>query len=640
MASIKRFVGNVPFSRALRFTTKHPQFSRYTKTKRAGPLSIPTEVPAELGSLLSGAKLADRAKERREAWRRMINLSKELGEYSGGRPTTTQAIAALAMSRGMERDKLLKDAKSLVTLNNRMRRHKRPIFADKTGSRAIFAINKDALRTISGLLEKSMEPLTVSDLMKKTGLSRPVLGKTLLILRDMRLVIQLPQETSGSGGQNYRWVSVEKRMSPQTRPKTNAAYNVILALEKGEAPLSRIIHTEKGFLKRNFVGGVRHDITAVKSILSNLIKQGIVEYETKRFGEAFHRIAVYRLTPEGRVLLAEQKKREYIHPNMRRVLMGEPLSGINLSEQQRLKKMIDYISIKLEYTKKPRKMRVEYGAIGEIAKKYGVSPTMVKMIARLKKVPWGRVSFEKLKFVYLPEMYKVAPEQAEWFEKFLAQNEDKFKKRKNGMKRIKKVIMPRELFDKWKPMALGLARRRWELNQHEFVRLSMGIEDVRQEAILLLQKAANTHDGTYSFSTFATKVINNGLGNIVKGARTQKRTAEIVSLDAEITSTGSRMEEGEALIDMIAANRDNSIEKKDARIELLRIINGLTMISPRDKLFFISRYGLEDDNPKGLVDAMRPFGIKSVSRAHEIDVRIRRKLRQLPRVKDLFRALE
>lgn len=413
----RRFIGKVPLGRALRFTTRHEHVSRYTQRRAHGFLEIPKEVKEYLHARIEAAQKQKKPNKRLESWQRMNEVADALSSYVGRKPTYAQAIGALALNRGISREKLLEQANALHSLNRRAREAKSPILAD-SNTLALDVVGKDGLKKVSTALRNTRGPVTIPRLVKATGLSRGTVNHALIILESMLFARQLPPRIE-RGVERYSWVASEHRDRPETKPVANPGYKTMLALKTGPKSLSELAELN---LYGRRIGTGRLKLFPTRSALQNLEEQGVITTEDRKRPKSGRFVVFYALTELGQRLLKEQENRDSIHPRLRKVLLGAPIPGLLPRQQRRLQAMTRYIRILQEYKRAPRKKILKMGARQNIAKRYGISPIRVDSIARVRDPPWSRLSYDELLVAYLPVMEWTAPVQAKWFSEYLEAN--------------------------------------------------------------------------------------------------------------------------------------------------------------------------------------------------------------------------
>lgn len=587
MASVRRLVGKTPFLRALRFTTKRPHVSRLTRPTKEAFFEFPTEVQEKLRAQVAGLESRTHPVKSLPRLKTMETTLEEFKKYHGKRPTHSQAAAALAMQHGLSGKELKPKVDAMISLDIRAKKLGKPLLADEN-KLSSSAVGKNALAKVSGALSKISKPVSVGELAARTGLDKPVANQALIILAEMRMATQMPK-TAGQKTTAYSWIGTEKRLLPATKPVQNSAYNVLLALESGPKSKTELYSPTKFFDTTLGSGKLRK--WQVSLAIPLLEKQGLIECHSKRVETKNHSIRFYNLTQLGERLLKAQKARTSIHPELRTALVGQPFTGLMPSQARMLQKIVAYISIRDAYRKAPRKKWVQRGFLIGLMKKHSITRTKLSKILHGSRQPWKQVSFQELRHIYLPEMYKIAPVEARWFEKYLSEHEAEFKQ---GKRKPRQFVSPTEIFEKNKHLARSTLNKFWKARNVAFQRAGISYEDLLQESFWEMQKAAEAYslEQKGAFSTLAATYINNRLKSILTEKYAQKRTpTRVVSMDKGGGKTG------EPLAAQIQAPKPRHLEDAGVRNALIGMINDLD-ISKRNKDRVIKYFGLKSGRPK------------------------------------------
>lgn len=627
MASVRRFVGKTPFARALRFTTKTGHVSHYAKKKKTGFLKVPDSIKQGLDERIRLAEQNKKARKMLPRWKRMQKLASELGRYAGQKPTTTQAVAALAMEHGLSGSQLPEYANALYALNRIAKKTKHPILADRTSS-PIVAADKGALPKVFNLLQQSEKPFTINQIAGRTGLPRSTVNGALISLESAKLAQQLPQETQErTGGQNYRWTSFENRLSPATKPVSNAAYRMMLALQSGEKNLAQLIRPSKKTSLKKLIGeGSMSHITASRAV-RDLEDSGLVSSRAVRVHGLRTPVLFFGLSEFGKQVLQKQQSRKSISPEMRQILLRKPLVMLMPSEKTRLQRMIRDIRIRSAYEKIPKIKKVSSGTIKLLAEKFSVPEHHIGRAYTPKFAPWRNLALETIRSVYLPAMRKVAPTEAAWLGDYLQKNKGKLKRRLRKKGQV--FLSPIELFKQNQGLAFYIANDYWIRNSFVFERLAMGKEDVKQHSLKALQRAAEAYlpGSKAKFSTFAFRVIRNELNTQLTKAHAKKRKAKITSLSKTVEGKKRREEPLSAIIE---DKREPVKESPDLRDLLLSTIRGLG-VSERNKNILIDGYGLINGKALTLKERADKYGLTR-ERIRQIEEIGLAKLRKHPKM--------
>lgn len=619
MVSVKSRIGKTPFLRTLRFTTRTAHVSRLTKPRKASFFEFPTEVSEQLGIQIKDAKASGSKPKMLKKWQTMQSVLNLFQRYHGKRPTTSQVMAALAMKYSLSGEVLEPRLAALTAVDIRARKIGKPLFADNNKAIANVA-KKDALAKITTALSTAKSPVSTNQLAKRTGINRATVNRALVVLARMSMTTQLPK-SAGQKTSQYSWIASEKRLSPETKPVSNTSYGVLLALQQGPKSMMQLFSPAELFGKTIGTGTLnRHQL---RSSIPLLEKQGLIECKTKKVPTANHRIRFYSLTEFGKRIVKEQKSRASIHPQLRKILVGQPLIGLMPQHMRRVQKIIQTISIISEYKKTPRKKYVQRGTLRQIMKKYGLSLSQVQRTLNLEKAPWKPVSFEDLRHVYLPAMYKLGPIEARWFEKYLKSHEAELKHVK---RKPKQFVTPMEIFENNKRIAFWAANNFWNKHASQFEKAGMTKEDVVQEALFELQKAAETRDESRgALSTATKKYVDNRLSGILRNLNAQKRRVRPLSLDK---IAGKR---GEPMAFSLDGRKSSFSPDPEIRKALLGIVNSLEA-TKNDRYRAIAYFGLRTKKPKTLEQVAKKEGISIAAVGYSIQ-RVVQELRKHPKIK-------
>lgn len=163
----------------------------------------------------------------------------------------------------------------------------------------------------------------------------------------------------------------------------------------------------------------------------------------------------------------------------------------------------------------------------------------------------------------------------------------------------------------------------------------MGIEDLKQEALFALQRAAEDYDPSKEtkFSTPAVTYIRNRFKTLTTLANAEKRADTPVSLDKMVEGKKSREE---PLVAKIEETRPIGQQSTELRQNFIGIIKGLR-ISEKKKAIFIDLMGLEDGRPKGVTETGRRWDVPH-SYVSYVRGEIIKKLKKHPRMQQ-FRGI-
>ena len=624
MVSVKRAVGQTPFSRALRFTTKAEHVSRFAKPKKEAFFELPAQISQKLSEQISAAERKSGVRSLGK-WNAMQSVLRQAEGYHGRKPTHSQAVAALAMRHGLSGEGLKPEVDALIALNIRAKNQKQPLLSDSHLAISN-VVKKNGLAKVRGVLEKTHAPISTGALAKKAGLTRTEANQALIVLESMRMATQLPK-AGGQKTSSYSWIAAENRLLPKTKPGSNTSYLVLEALHGGPKSLMDLFEPVQFFGRS--VGKGKLDRHKLRTAIPNLEKQGLIFCETRQVKTANHPIRFYSLTELGRRLLKEQQGRASIHPELRKILVGRRFTGQMPSETRRMEKIIRYLKVRKEYGQAPRKKHVQRGTLRALMKKYNLSLPEIDRILAGKNPPWQAVSFETLKHVFVPAMYKVSPAEARWFEVYLNKNESGLRHTKQ-FRRTKGFVSPLELFEKNQGLAFRAVGKFWARSFYIFEKEGITREDLNQDALLELQRAADAFDpGKAKFSTFATTYIQNMLSRKRRDLQAQKRQANVVSLDLE-------SKDGDPIYAAIEDKKQLTAVGSGERKAFVSIIKSLKA-NEGHKEMAIDYFGLRDGKTKTIYEIAQKNGITRQAVQQAI-ARVVEELRRNPRMQQ-FKGL-
>ncbi len=169
-----------------------------------------------------------------------------------------------------------------------------------------------------------------------------------------------------------------------------------------------------------------------------------------------------------------------------------------------------------------------------------------------------------------------------------------------------KRVSPQELVKRTKKLAYSEAKKIWWHYRAVFDKLRWGKEDVYQEALFALTRAAYKHNPRKgAFTTLAVHSIQNHFRNISRTAFRSKRKGRTVSLFTPITKDSA-----DPLYIMLADPRRMIFLPAEVRHSLIEIVRTIPNISGRDKEIFLERYELVGRQAQTLAQIGKRFGVK------------------------------
>jgi len=379
------FVGKVLFGRALE-RKSNPVWRNAQITKPGRNKSI-FLAEKDIARIKRSAQIK-RDSNRTITNKNMLDLYSSLKDSPIRHFTSRDIVASLAFTYGLDSAKLLPHINAMVSIQRLMaKRGASPILG--TFENYAKVIKSGALENVNKVLLSS-SPLTSKEISSRFNGLNSNTSHALLILESMNLAYRLPQETLGSGGQAFRWVRSEQKFSPLTLPKQNLAFRCLMRLSSNPVSYNSLAVKQEIF--KNSIGSENGISTAhtLRYNLDLLEREKLVEHiKQKGRSKSF-----YRLTPIGVELVEQQKKLPFLHPKIRKVLLGEPIrrnpspvNRLRLFEQRKLQRIEDYINLRLAYEKAPRKIRIKRGSRFELATMFDVSLSKVKHVSMIKQTP-------------------------------------------------------------------------------------------------------------------------------------------------------------------------------------------------------------------------------------------------------------
>ncbi|MFA6269554.1 MAG: hypothetical protein WCW13_06760 [archaeon] len=420
--SLRKFVGRVPFRRALERKTVRigRNVQQYPIDQKGKRIFSPLQKERLQQSI---AKLSKRSvAPRLSTYQNMLSLLRELGKTKARNLTSLDVVSALAFENGLSAQNLTPKVNAMLSLSRALTKEGKPPFHGNIAN-YLKSVKSGSLASAYDILSKSKEKLTVEDISRLSKNIPSNVSNSMLVLESMGLATRLPQETSGIGGQHYLWVCTEKRFTPQTLPKTNVAFQVLQKLYKSPSSIKDLAIPQEFFSKKvGSVNGITFSHT-LQGNMNTLIRANLVKFTPNK-----HRIGgVFSLTPQGEKVLVEQQEMDFLHPLLRKALVGKPLrltaktslEKLTPSEQRKLNLIRRFIEIRLNYRASPRKQRVKRGTIKRLAQEYNLSLQTIDRVASMKVNPWSNISTKMLIKKFLPSLHEQNPAAAEWLAQYI-----------------------------------------------------------------------------------------------------------------------------------------------------------------------------------------------------------------------------
>lgn len=635
MVSVRPLIGKVSFARALRFTAKTGHVSHFSKHGASGLFSFPVRLREELEHEIRVSRDKNQSASLLASRERMLELAKALEKYSGPQLSFSQVIAALALSKGLSKQSLAQYTNSLNSLNRRSHKMKQPLFSAKE-SWLVSVINSDALQKVDRFLRETPGKHEVRTMAKQLGLSSQNVNLSLVVLESLRTAVQLPFEeqpvSSRKRNPSLPWITASLRNTAFSFPGNVTGYKVLQALAQGPKILADL--SREGAFNQPARGSLPKRATLL--VLRRMEAEGLVSVRTVQRPKVHRRVQEYFLTDLGKDLLQAQESRQGIHPQMRRVLAGQPIQGLLPAEQRQLADIARFVSVRRIFEEQLAQKKPLPAIYAFLSEKFSLTPKQLQNRLRFYGAPWAGMKIDSLRKRFLPVLYERFPFDAEWLDKHLSSIEKQVGKKVIRSRRI--LFSPSELFNQYVPFARWRAGLFWEQHARRLSHV-MEREDLDQEALISLQRAAERFEPArnFAFGTFAGTVIDRDLKRVLNQSLAEKRGGgkKPLSLDLVGDSEKGRVESFSA---RIPASEAPAIIPPQVRLQLISAVNALA-VSDQNKADFFARTGLLDGEQKTLIAVAKQRGV-STERIRQVEKKILKRLREkqdIRRLEDLLK---